>query len=214
MQYPLMFRLGQKLHGPTIGDVPAAVEAEISKLDLRRKVRPGDTVAITCGHHRIANYGAILKAVVEHFNQLRADAFLVPALGIHGGGTADGECLLLQSLGITEESVGAAIRSSTETEIIGQLPEGVPVYCDRNALRADHIVVVNRVNLHPLFHCEVQGGLLDMIANGLGKVEGAEHCYKALENSSFEDIARGVHKVMLCASRPMLKSSTLMSDAP
>lgn len=197
VQYPLMFRLRQKLHGPTIGDVRATVEAEISKLDLRRKVRPGDTVAITCGHRRIANYAAILKAVVEHFKQLRASAFLVPAVGIHGGGTADGQCHLLQSLGITEESVGAAIRSSTETEIIGQLPEGVPVYCDRNALGADHTVVVNRVNLHPLFHGDVQSGLLEMIAIGLGNVEGAEHYYKALEKSPFEEIARGVHKVML-----------------
>src|ERR1700722_6200493 len=197
MQYPLMFRLGQKVHGPTIGDVPAAVEAEISKLDLRRKVRPGDTVAITCGHHRIANYGAILKAVVEHFNQLRADAFLVPALGIHGGGTADGQGQLLQSLGITEESVGAAIRSSTQTEIIGQLPEGVPVHCDRNALRADHTVVVNRENLHPLFHGDVQSGLLEMIAIGLGNLDGAQLYHMTVENCSFDDLAHGVHKVML-----------------
>jgi hypothetical protein len=197
IHYPLMFRLGQKMHGPVIGDVPRAVEAEISKLDLRRKVKPGDTVAVTCGHHRIANYAAILKAVVGHFKQLRANVVLVPAVGIHGGGTADGQCRLLQSLGITEESVGAAIRSSTETEIIGRLPEGVPVHCDRNALRADHTVVVNRVNLHPLFHGDVQSGLLEMIAFGLGKTEGAEHCYKALENSSFDEIAREVHKVML-----------------
>jgi len=153
MQYPLMFRLGQKLHGPTIDDVPAAVEAELSKLSLGSKVKSGDTVAVTCGSRRISNYAVIIKAVVDHFKQLKAIPFLVPAMGSHGSGTAEGQREVLHTLGITEE-------------IIGQLPEGVPVYCDKQAFHADHTVVVNRVKLHAVFHGEVQSGLLKMIAMG------------------------------------------------
>ena len=107
MQYPLIFRLGQKLHGTRIDDVPAAVEAELAKLRLGSKIKPGDTVAITCGSRRIANYPAIIKAIVGHFKRLRANPFLVPAMGSHGSGTAECQRELLHGLGITEEIVGA-----------------------------------------------------------------------------------------------------------
>jgi len=197
MQYPLMFRLGQKLHGPKIDDVPAAVEAELLRLNLGSKVKPGATVAVACGAHRIANYAAIITAVVDHFKQLKASPFLVPAMGSHGAGTAEGQREVLHALGLTEETIGAEIRSSMETEVIGLLPEGVPVHCDKHALRADHIVVVNRVNLHPIFHGDVQSGLLEMIAIGLGNLDGAQLYHMTVENCSFEDIAHGVHKVML-----------------
>jgi hypothetical protein len=197
MQYPLMFRLGQRLHSATVGDVPAAVETELFRLGLGNRVKPGDTVAVTCGSRRIANYAVIVKAVVDHFKQLGAIPFLIPAMGSHGAGTAEGQREVLHALGITEEIIGAEIRSATETEIIGQLAEGVPVFCDKHALRANHTVVVNRVRPHPLFHGDVQSGLLKMITIGLGKLDGARHYHRAVENSSFEDIARGVYKVML-----------------
>src|SRR5271165_4564220 len=197
MPYPLMFRLGQELHGPRINDVPAAVAAELSKLSLDSKVRPGHQVAITCGSRPIAQYPSVVKAVVDHFKHLQANPFLVPAMGSDGASTAEGQRAVLHALGVKEEIIGAEIRSSMETEIIGQLPEGVPVCCDKQALHADHTVVVNRVGLHPIFQGDVQGGLLEMIVIGLGKLDGAQHCYRAVQDCPFEEIARGVHEVML-----------------
>jgi len=192
-----MFRLGQKLHGPKIDDVPAAVGAELSKLNLERKIKAGATIAIACGSHQIANYAGIIKAVVDHFKQLKANPFLFPAMGSHGAGTAEGQREVLETLGIKKEIVGAEIQSSMETEIIGRLPEGVPVHCDKLALIADHTVVVNRVKLHPIFHGDVQSGVLKMLMIGLGKLRGAQLYHRAVENSSLEDIALGVHKIML-----------------
>src|ERR1700736_242369 len=90
MLYPLMFRLGQKLHNPTLGNVADTVDAELSKLNLGSKVEAGDTVAITCGSRAITNYAVIIKAVVNHFKKLKAIPFLVPAMGSHGGGTVEG----------------------------------------------------------------------------------------------------------------------------
>ena len=211
MQYPLMFRLRQKMHGPTIDDVPAAVEGELSKLSLGSKVKPRDTVAVTCGSRRIANYATIIKAVVDHFKQLEAKPFLVPAMGCHGSGTAEGQREVLHALGITEEIIGAEIRSSMETEIIGQLPQGVPVHCDREALNANHTMVVNRVKPHPIFGGKVQSGLLKMIAMGLGNLEGAQIYHRAVENTPFEDIARGVYKVMLNKAR-LLAGLTILDN--
>lgn len=197
MKYPLMFRLGQKSHSPTLDNVPKAVNAELSRVNLGSKVKAGNTVAITCGSHRIANYAAIVKAAVDHFKVLKTDPFLVPAMGSDGGGTAEGQTEKLRALGVTEELIGAEIRSSMETEIIGRLPEGVLVHCDKQALTADHILIVNRVRLHPIFHNEVQSGLLKMMAIGLGKANGARICHKAAADYPFDDIARGVHKLMV-----------------
>jgi hypothetical protein len=197
MHYPSMFRLRQKLRSPKIDDVPAAVKAELTKLRLESKVKPGHRIAITCGSRPIGQYPSIVKAVVDHFKQLKADPFLVPAMGSDAASTAEGQREVLHALGIKEEIVGAEIRSSLDTEIIGQLPEGVPVHCDKQALGADHTVVVNRVSLHPIFDGDVQGGLLDMIATGLGKLPGAQLCHRAVENWPFEDIAAGIHKVMM-----------------
>ena len=94
MPYPLMFRLGQKLHNPTLGKVPEAFDAELSKLKLGMKVKAGDTVAIACGSRAIANYAVIIKAVVAHFRKFKAIPFLVPAMGSHGGERrkASGSC--------------------------------------------------------------------------------------------------------------------------
>jgi hypothetical protein len=196
MQYPLMFRLGQKLHGPKIADVSASVEAELSRLGCGCKLKPGETVAIACGSRQMANYALIVKSVVDYCKRHKATPFLVPA-GSHGPETEQRQREVLGSLGITEETIGAEIRPSTETEIIGQLPEGVYVHCDKHALHADHIVVVERVSLNGVFHGDVQTGLLTMLAVGLGKLHGAQLYHRALENYSFEDLARGVHKVML-----------------
>jgi hypothetical protein len=197
MKYPLMFHLEQKLHSPKIDDVGAAVESELCKVRIGSNIKPGNTIAVTCGSHPIANYPVIIKAVVDHLKRLRAEPFLVPAMESHIAGTPERQRQVLQMLGIQEEAVGAEIRSSMETEIIGQLPEGVPVHCDREALRADHMLAVNRVSPHPKFHGDVQFGLLEMLALGLGKLAGAQHYYQAMENGSFDDIAFGVHKVML-----------------
>ncbi len=196
MAYPLMFRLRQEQHSPRVGDVAAAVDSELSNLDLRGKVKRGETVAITCGCQRISNHAVILRAVVDHFRNLGAIPFIVPAMGIHGGSTAEEQRQVLQALGITEETTGAAVRLSTEAEIIGQSTDELSVYCDSQALHANHTVVVNRVSLHPIFHGDVQCGLLEMIAIGLGKIAGAQHCYEAAENSSFEDVALSVYQVM------------------
>src|SRR4029077_1170183 len=109
--------------------------------------------------------------------------------GLHAGGTAEGQRQALSIFGITEEMVGAEIRSSMDAEILGNLPEGVPVYCDRHALAADHIFVVNRVKPHSALDGDVQSGLLKMLAMGLGKDVGARVYHSAAATMPFADLA-------------------------
>src|SRR5580698_6940844 len=199
--FPLMFRLKQRFRSSTIADLSQAVEAELASLVLRKKVRPGESVAVACGSRGIANHAVILKAVVDHFKGLKARPFLVPAMGLDAGGTAEGQLRALGILGVTEEAAGAEIRSSMDTEVVGQLPEGVPVYCDRHALAADHIFVVNRVRPHSALDGEVQSGLLKMLAMGLGKEVGARVYHSAVATMPFADLARGVWNVYMGTGR-------------
>ncbi|MFM7925990.1 MAG: [Fe-S]-binding protein, partial [Planctomycetaceae bacterium] len=107
----------QQFSSPRLSDIPAAVEGQMQGLQLRDRVRPGQTVAITAGSRGIANIAVILKGIVDHFRSLGASPFLVPAMGSHGGGTADGQVKMLASLGVTEASTGAPIRATMDTVV-------------------------------------------------------------------------------------------------
>lgn len=197
MNYPAMFRLGQRPRCPVVENVPEAVVQQLSSLNLADRVKKCSAVAVACGGQRLANYAAIIKSVVDHLRDLGTYPFIVAAMGGDAHGTAEGRIEALRELGITREIIGAEIRASMETEIIGHLPEGLPVHCDKQAVSADHLVVANRVKPHPMFHKEVQGGLLEMLAIGLGNVHGAKLIRTATADFAFDDLAYGVHKLML-----------------
>ncbi|MFO0178126.1 MAG: lactate racemase domain-containing protein, partial [Planctomyces sp.] len=134
----------QHFSSPELSDIPAAVEQQMQGLRLQNQVRAGQTVAITAGSRGIANIALILKGIVDHFRTLGASPFLVPAMGSHGGGTADGQVKMLASLGVTEASVGAPICATMDTVVVAETSTGMPVHFDRYAAEADHVFVVNR----------------------------------------------------------------------
>jgi hypothetical protein len=149
-------------------------------------------VAITAGSRRLANVAAITRAIVQHLKGLGAKPFIVPAMGSHGGGAAEGQRRLLESYGLTEEFVGCPIRSSVETVVIGRAAEGFPIHFDRLAFEADHVLVCNRVKPHTGFCGPIQSGLMKMLLLGLGKCDGARVYHRAIQDFSFERIIRSV----------------------
>jgi hypothetical protein len=108
-------------------------------------------VAVTAGSRGINHINEIIRAAVGHLKQLQAQPFIVPAMGSHGGGTAEGQRGVLASYGITEEYCGCPIRASMETVIVCQAAEGFPVHFDKHAFGADHVLVVGRVKPHTGF---------------------------------------------------------------
>ena len=124
--FPQIFRVRQSFARPRLANVASEVHTQLAALELHRRVRPGQSVAITAGSRGIANMAVILRAAVEHLRGLGAEPFLVPAMGSHGGGTAEGQRQVLDSYGITEAAVGCPIRSSMETAIVGHAAEGFP----------------------------------------------------------------------------------------
>ncbi len=196
-EFPQVFRIRQHFPTPQVEDVPGEVHRQLARLNLQERVYPGQTIAITAGSRGIAHYAQILRAVVEHCRQLGADPFLVPAMGSHGGATAEGQQSLLASYGITSETVGCPIRSSLDTVVVCQTPLGFPVYFDRHAFQADHVLVLNRIKPHTRFVGPIESGLMKMLLIGLGKAEGAKVYHAAIEEYSFAQIIQAVATELL-----------------
>ncbi len=203
MFLPKMYRLRQKLDPPVVADVASAVRAEIGKLDLRPRLKRGGCVAVTGGSRGVANIAAILRATCDSLKALGANPFIVPAMGSHGGATAEGQIQVLARYGVTPESMGVPILSSMETVEIGRMSWGLPVLVDRHAYEADHIVLVNRVKPHTNFRCHVESGLMKMLVIGLGKHQGALLAHRAAVDIGLDRMVPEVGRYSL-AKLPIL----------
>ncbi len=179
MLLPKMHRIRQKVNPPVVADVAAAVTSEIRKLNFTGRLKPGARVAVTGGSRGVANIATILKATCESLKALGAKPFIVPAMGSHGGATAEGQLKVLARYGVTPESMEVPILSSMETVEIGRMSWGFPVLVDKNASEADHIVLVNRIKPHTNFRAHVESGLMKMLVIGLGKHQGAIMAHRA-----------------------------------
>ncbi len=170
--FPVMYEVKQKLGGPQEFDIAAAVAREFVRRDMRSRIIPGQKVAVAAGSRGIANIAAIVAAVIGEFKKLGAAPFIVPAMGSHGGATAEGQAKVLKQLGIEEAAMGASVVSSMEVVEIGKTPGGVPVFLDKAAAEAEGVFVVNRVKPHTDFNGNVGSGLTKMVAIGLGNHQG------------------------------------------
>jgi hypothetical protein len=169
----------QRLYGKRVDDVVGEVKRQMQRLNIADRVK-GKRIAITAGSRGIARINEVIKGVVEFVKECDGEPFVFPAMGSHGGATAEGQVAILRDYGITEEFVGAPILATMEVERIGTA-DGVPVYADRYAANADGIIVVNRIKHHTDFSGPHESGLFKMMAVGMGKREGADiaHTYKA-----------------------------------
>lgn len=135
-------------------------------------IRKGDRIAITGSSRGIAEYQRIMRTAVAYVREKGGVPFIVPAMGSHGGGTAEGQEAMLRELGITEETVGAPIVSCMDVVEVARTDLGLPVYIDRNAVEADGILLLNRVKTHTSIREKYQSGLIKMLAIGLAKHKG------------------------------------------
>jgi hypothetical protein len=207
-----MLRLRQHFERPRVEDVAGTIRAELQKLDLGRTIRPGNTVALTAGSRGIANIPLVLRTAAEVLRELGARPFLVPSMGSHGGGTAEGQRQVLESYGITERFVGAPIRASMDVVSLGTTAEGFPVVLDRYASEADHIGVVARVKPHTGYHGPIESGLCKMMMIGLGKHAGALNCHKVLLEYPYDQVVRSVARTVR-ARAPIAFGLALVENA-
>ena len=184
-------------------DVAAAVAEELERAGLRDSVRPGARIAITAGSRGIRDLLAVLTAVVAAVREAGGDPFVVPCMGSHGGATAAGQRAVLESLGVTAESVGAEVVSSMAVVAAGESAFGGPVWAARDVAEADGVIVVNRVKPHTDFHGEVESGLVKMLVIGAGKHAGAISAHGHTIRHGFPAVLRD-HGERLLAKLPVL----------
>jgi len=175
---PKFVKIGQKLDRKYLTEkqIISGIRDGIRSQALLEKVCPGMVVCITAGSRGISNIALITKTLVEAVREKGAEPVIIPAMGSHGGATAEGQEAVLESYGITKESMGCRIHASMETKQIG-VAEGIPVYIDSFAASCDGIIAVNRIKAHTAFRGEFESGLMKMLAVGLGKQKGAAACH-------------------------------------
>ena len=195
--YPEVFWLAMDLSGPTVTRPAARTRERLAALELERQVEAGQSVAVAVGSRGIADLAEVVRATVGHLHDLGLHPFVVPAMGSHGGATARGQVEVLAGYGVTEAGVGCPIRTGMEVVELARSDLGFPVWFDRSAAEADHVVLVNRVKPHTLFEGKVESGLLKMLLIGLGKREGASTYHRAVFDHDWSTIVERVAPLVL-----------------
>jgi hypothetical protein len=198
MALPRMVRVRQKFARPRLTDIPAGVRDALER--ARTSIKPGDVVAVGAGSRGIANIATIVRATVDWLRARGARPFVFPAMGSHGGGTAEGQLEILEHYGITPASMGCEIRASMDVIQVGEAL-GLPVWLDRRASEADWIGVVNRVKPHTDFKGSIESGLFKMMTIGLGKWHGATQYHRMNVTHTYETVITAVGREVLGRAR-------------
>jgi uncharacterized protein (DUF362 family) len=211
IQIPRLIKIHQKFHAPEIMDVEGAVHQTIKEENVLSRISKSDRVAIAVGSRGVADIPILVREVVNAVKSVGGEPFIVPAMGSHGGATAEGQKDVLEQMGVTEAFVGAPILSSMDVVEVGRLTNGLPIYTDRHAYEADKIIVINRIKPHTAFRGPVESGLMKMITIGLGKQKGAEaaHAY------SFKHMAEHVPEMakVVLAKLPLIFGLGVLENA-
>ena len=190
VRLPKVYKVKQKFEKEKIDDVRGDL---IKKLNAKSwDIKKNQKIAITAGSRGISHYELLLKTIVDFVKSKGAIPFIVPAMGSHGGASAYGQEKMLKNLGIDKKTMGCEIISSMDVVKIGYAHDNLPVYIDKNAYRADGIIIFNRVKMHTSFRGKYESGLIKMISIGLGKRKGAD----AIHAERFEHMA---DNILACA---------------
>ena len=170
---PRMVHVRQKFQMPRLDSVSATVVDEFRKPEVRNKIKPGMTIAVGVGSRGVNNIAECTKAVIAELKALGAEPFVFPAMGSHGGATAEGQKEVLDGYGVTEAFIGCPVKSSMDVVEIAKADDGMPVYLDKNAAGADAIALICRIKPHTNFRAPIESGIVKMLTIGMGKIIGA-----------------------------------------
>lgn len=207
VKWPRMVRVRQRLAQSETAAFPA--EALARQLATLKK---GARVAVGVGSRGITNLSGIVAEILKGVRSVAAEPFIIPAMGSHGGATAEGQTELLASYGVTAEAMGAPVRASMETRQIGVSADEAPVFCSVEALGADAIILVNRIKPHTDFFGKLGSGLVKMSVIGLGKRDGAAAMHIAASKLGHEQVIRNLARVVL-EKAPVLCGVGIVEDA-
>lgn len=169
---PKMVKIRQKFEDDQIDDLGAHLDKELDKLSTKGEFKDKN-ICITVGSRGVPGLDTMVKTLVDKLKSWGAKPFIIPAMGSHGGGTAEGQEEMIAGFGITEANMGCPIKASMEVVQVGELKDKTPVYCDKYAYESDGVVVFNKVKPHTEMRGPWESGLCKMMAIGLAKHKGA-----------------------------------------
>jgi len=170
-----------KLYHPqktAIKNITKSIESALIQSKRINKLPKGSTIAIAAGSRGIAQIGEVISVIVDWLKSRGHDCFIVPAMGSHGGASAEVQAQILRDLGIEEDKINAPIKASMEVVDYGKTKYGISCKFDKKAAESDAVIVVNRVKSHTSFPRPIESGLTKMVAVGLGKDQGARNVHK------------------------------------
>jgi len=218
IRLPQMTPVRQVFDDTHIVDLEAHLQRILAEAALDRRIEKGASVAHAVGSRGLAELPLLVRTTVAALRAAGAEPFIVPAMGSHGGASAEGQAKMLASLGVTEETVGAPVRSSMEVVEIGRIDSGLAVLIDKVALEADHIAVINRVKPHTSFSGPIESGLTKMLSIGLANHKGAEACHAQgfgmMAKNVVEMAKVKLAKVRSCSASPRWRTPTTTSASP
>lgn len=200
MKFPPLYMLNQNFETATNGAAAAAVTHELERTNLLGPVLAGQKVVITAGSRGVDSMAEVLHSLSEAVKAKGADPVILPAMGSHGGGTAQGQVEVLDHLGINSATVGAPIHDRLEPVEIADV-QGLPVFADQAALDTDHIILVNRVKEHTEFIGEIESGLIKMAVVGLGRIAGAEVMHQLAVRISYARAIQSLARALFSSLR-------------
>jgi hypothetical protein len=206
---PTLSRIRQRFEHRALADPAATAREQLARLD--GLISPAAQIAIAVGSRGIDNLVPIVREIVAYLDAHDARPFIIPAMGSHGGATAEGQMEVLNAYGIREQTVGAPIRASMDVVELtkGELP--IDVFMDRQAFESDGVILVNRIKPHTDYHGRHESGLMKMALIGLGKRQGAEAVHRFGVFGLRELIEPGARRVL--AEGKILGAVGLVEDA-
>mgnify|MGYP003648486409 CR=1 FL=1 len=195
---------------PALDNVGASVAQSLAASSLF-DLPEGSEIAVAVGSRGIAQIDTVTRAAVAWLKDRGFAPFIVPGMGSHGGGTAEGQRAVLAKLGVTEDEMGCEVRATMDTVQYGTLPDGTTCHFDAHAARADGVLVINRVKAHTSFPRPIESGLTKMLAVGLGKAGGAAQVHLIGPRGFVETLPALAQKII--DSAPITAGLALVENA-
>ncbi len=195
----LFTKIRQQFARESIADIESVVHQQVA---AKLQIAPGANIAITVGSRGVANIARIAKATAAAVKACGGVPFIIPAMGSHGGATAEGQREILASYGVTEEAMGCPIRATMEVVEIDSSGLEMKIYMDRFGYESDGVILLNRIKPHTAFHGDYESGLVKMSVIGLGK--------ERLANELHRFGVYGLKTIMPQAARRILETGKIV----
>jgi hypothetical protein len=200
-ELPLFYRARLRFDRPRVEDPGAAVRAELEGLPAMGSLAPGARVGVTVGSRGIRGIATIARAAVDFLKDRGARPFIIPAMGSHGGATAEAQRKLIAHFGVTEETMGCPVRAEMKTRRLGRTASGIEVRIAETAWDSDGILLLNRIKPHTDYRGPIESGLAKMCAVGLGKYDGAREIHRHLLTLGLGEAVRSVAEELIATGK-------------